>query len=528
MHRSPSPLALACALAACLATTSSLTACSSGPGADAPASAPPAQPVASDRDGRSEATAAPVATRLTIYSGGYGQLADSSGQPGPAMPGYALVARPLHYSLGAGRNTVSATSVPPTMDVEAAVLRPRNDKITVESQRFVAPLSGSNDVLSRMIGQRVTVEHTAGGAKQTDTGILLASDNGLTLALGDDRIKVIREYDSFSVVNGVELLPQQALLRWTVNAPAAMDAAFVLSYPMGGLAWRAEYVATLADGDDCRLSLDGAALIANRSGVSFADAKLTLVAGEPNRVQDDDRRQRMAYSRAADVAAAPAEPVERRSAEYHAYELPGTTRIRTGATERVPLFFPRRQVQCRRSYVVDAGTSDWRPPRPLVAPDRHGRTGELPVTATVSLRNSKQAGLGQPLPAGRVRVFDGRDFLGESRLPHTATGEEVRLQLGTAFDLGAEREATSFSLDRGRNTLTESFAITLNNAKAQDATVRVIEPLPRWGDWEIVDSSVPAEKKDANHVEFDVPVPAGGETRLTYTVRYRWAQDVNP
>lgn len=59
-------------------------------------------------------------------------------------------------------------------------------------------------------------------------------------------------------------------------------------------------------------------------------------------------------------------------------------------------------------------------------------------------------------------------------------------------------------------------------------TVRVIEPLPRWSDWEITSSSVSLKKKDARHAEFDVPVPAHGETTLTYTARYRWAKDQTP
>src|SRR5690606_682964 len=114
----------------------------------------------------------------------------------------------------------------------------------------------TGDLVSQIIGQRITVEHTAGGAKQTDTGMLLAASDGLTLALGDGRVKVIRDYDNFSVVDGTSLLPQQATLRWTVRAEANGDADFLLSYPMGGLAWRAEYLARIDDGEGCKLALD--------------------------------------------------------------------------------------------------------------------------------------------------------------------------------------------------------------------------------------------------------------------------------
>ncbi|MEG3156795.1 hypothetical protein ACKVMH_02630 [Lysobacter zhanggongensis] len=194
----------------------------------------------------------------------------------------------------------------------------------------------------------------------------------------------------------------------------------------------------------------------------------------------------------------------------------------------MPLFARVDAVACKRAYVVDAGGPDWEPPRPLIDPGFRGETGDLPVKSAVSIQNTKEANLGQPLPAGRARIFQGSDFLGESTLGHTPAGAELRFEVGTAFDLTARRENTGFNVDRGGRTITESFALTLANAKDTDATISVIEPLPRWSDWEVVSSSVPAERRDARHAEFTVAVPAGGETRLTYTVRYRWPDGVTP
>lgn len=517
MHRSLSLLAIACLLAACSAEQRS-------PDRDAPV--PAAQPAEPAGDGGEPEAGV---TRLTIYNAGYEALATVD-RPQPGMPGYALVERPLHYSLKAGPNAISATGVPPSMDAEAAILRPQSAGVGIESQRYIAPLAGTTDVTAQVIGQRITVEHTAGGAKQTDTGTLIAANDGLTLALGDGRVKVIHDYDNFSVVDGARLLPQQAELQWTVRASAGGDADFTLSYPMGGLAWRAEYLATIAEGANCQLSLDGAALVANRAGVTFADARLTLVAGEPNRVQPERRymARGQAYDAVAAAAPAPQMAVRRDAGEYHAYEVPGTTAIRAGTTERVPLFAASSAIDCERTYVVDAGGPDWEPPRPLLEPGFRGDTGDLPVMVAVSVSNTGESGLGRPLPAGRVRVYDGRDFLGESSLGHTPVGADIRLEVGKAFDLTAQRESTGLRVDRGGRTITESFAIDLANASEEDATIHVVEPLPRWSDWEIVDSSVPAGRRDARHAEFEVPVPAGGQSRLTYTVRYRWPEGVSP
>ena len=87
-------------------------------------------------------------------------------------------------------------------------------------------------------------------------------------------------------------------------------------------------------------------------------------------------------------------------------------------------------------------------------------------------------------------------------------------------------DALNAALDREGRTMTERVSVTLHNAKPQAATVHVVEPLPRWTDWEIVESTVPATKVDAQTTSFAVEVPAGGERVLEYTVRYRWAPDV--
>lgn len=512
MHRSLSLLALACTLAACSQDRPAETA--------QPLTAP--KPAESAPSGQ---TTERGVTRLTVYSGDYELLAGSD-RVGADMPGYALVSRPLRYTLKAGSNAISATSVPAAMDVEAALLHPQTPGVSVEAQRFIAALSGSGDVFEQMLGQKVTVEHTAGGAKQTDNGTLLSATDGLTLALGDGRIKVIHEFDNLSVIDGTALLPQQSALQWTIAAKSAGEADFLLSYPMGGMAWRAEYLATLVTGGDCQLSLTGAALVANRSGVTFGQAQLTLVAGEPNR----ERRSRPSPERtmyaAADAGATM--PEQRTSGEYHAYMLPTAIRITNGATERVALFPQRPKIACERAYVVEAEAPEWQPPQPLIDPGYRGQTGVLPVAVAVTVQNTKAAGLGGPLPAGRVRVFEGEEFLGESRLDHTPGGGEIRLEVGKAFDLSAERENTDFRVDRSGRTITESFVITLRNAKSVDASIRVVEPLPRWSDWEIVESNVASRKKDARRAEFDVAVPAGGEARLTYTVRYRWVQEMKP
>jgi hypothetical protein len=216
------------------------------------------------------------------------------------------------------------------------------------------------------------------------------------------------------------------------------------------------------------------------------------------------------------------------SGEYQSYRLPQPGSLPQGAVQRLPLVDKAEGIACERRYETVWQQGDWRPPYPIIDENWNspGDGQPQPVSASLRFRNDKAAGLGMPLPAGRVRMFDGKDFLGEAQLGHTAAGQEVALTIGEVFDLKAERKREDFQLDRAGRTMSERIAVTLKNAKAQAATVRVLERLGRWTDWEIVESTSPATKRNAQTASFDVSVPAGGEATLRYTVRYRWPADV--
>ncbi|GAB3727377.1 DUF4139 domain-containing protein [Luteimonas pelagia] len=507
------------------ALSGALVACNN---VDAP-DAPPQRPVAPEAaapDGGGNAPEPRAASHLTIFSGDYAQLA--SGGSG----GFAQVRSELTYALQSGANSIAVGDLPRGVDVAAVSLRPSTQGVDVGAQRFLAPFDSAESVLARAIGRRVSVEHSSGGAKQTDSGTLVAAGDAITLALADGRYKLIREYDSLSVLEAGDLPGAEPTLRWQVTSPQAGNANFLLSYPTTGLSWRAEYVARLAKVEDgCQLALDGWAMVANRSGVGYPNAQLTLVAGEPERATEDARKFRAAPAPAAapemDMAQG-AMPTRRRAGEYHAYDLPGHSTLADGAIERVPLFTRAEAVACQRSYVTGPAGEPWQPPRPLLEPGYDTGTGAQPVKAVVEIANSEDTGLGRPLPEGRIRVFDGDEFLGESQQGHTPAGAELRMEVGTAFDLTAERERVAFAVDREGRTMTESFRVTVRNARDADVVVTVVEPMGRWSDWALTESSIEGTRRDAQHAEFEVPVPTGGETVLAYTVRYSWPRGMTP
>jgi hypothetical protein len=474
------------------------------------------------------ATGAHADGELTVYSGDFEAVSQTEGTPGG--PGFALVDRHVAFDLASGSNSVSLGGLPRALDAASVVLTPPAG-VSVRGQRFDFALADQSELLRRALGQTVTVEQSVGNARQSYTGTLVAAGEGLTLRLPDGRIKVLSDYSSFELPRLPEGVANEPTLSWTLGADHGGHQEFGLSYATSGLAWQAEYrVDAQGLGKDCRMSLDGAAMVVNRSGADFNDVRLTLVAGQPNRTRGNAVD---AYANAAPRAAkammvAEAAVAPTPSGEYQSYRLPNPGSLPQGAVQRLPLVDKAQGISCERRYETSWQQGDWRPPYPMLDENWNSPADAQPqpVTATLRFKNDKTSGLGIPLPAGRVRMFDGRDFLGEAQLGHTAAGQDVALTIGEVFDLKAERKREDFQLDRAGRTMSERISITLRNAKAQPANVRVTERLGRWTDWEIVSSSVPATKRNAQTASFDVPVPAGGETMLTYTVRYRWAADV--
>ncbi|KAA2285709.1 DUF4139 domain-containing protein [Arenimonas fontis] len=469
--------------------------------------------------------AAAESPRLTVYSGDYEAVAQSGGPPGRI--GLARYEAELRFELPAGRSEQRLGGLPAALDAGSVLLRPRG-QARVAGQRFDFAIAGQEELLRRAIGRQVTVEQDIGGSRQTHTGVLLAAGNGLSLRLPDGRVRVLSEYASFELPALPEGVVNEPTLVWTLDATRAGHQAFDLAYDTGGLGWRAEYQAELAgQGQACRMRLEGGAMVVNRSGTDFREVALTLVAGEPNRASAPVVAEMAAVVVSGTRAKATydAAPDARVAGESHAYRIPGLSTLADGSIQRLPLLDAAEGIVCERRYDIGTPGNDWSPPQPILDRNFNGDGGERPVTANLAFRNRGQ-GLGVPLPAGRVRVSENGDLLGEAMIGHTAAGAEVRLSLGTAFDLDAERTRAGFQLDRAGRQMTETVRYTVRNAKAGAATVRIHEPMPRWSEWELVSSSVPAAARDAQSASFDLKVPAGGEAQLEYTVRYRWAPDV--
>lgn len=145
------------------------------------------------------------------------------------------------------------------------------------------------------------------------------------------------------------------------------------------------------------------------------------------------------------------------------------------------------------------------------------------VSAFLVFENEKDNQLGVPLPSGVMRIYQEdsegmRQFAGEDRIKHTPKDETVRLRMGSAFDITAERRQTDFEIVNN-HTNEAAFEIKIRNHKETDIMVDVVEPVA--SDWRVLERSHDFVKKDAHTIAFNVPVKRDGETVVTYRVRTR-------
>ena len=302
-------------------------------------------------------------------------------------------------------------------------------------------------------------------------------------------------------------------LIWTLDNAGAARHRVEASYLAGKLSWNADYVLTVGR-DDKAADLDGWVTLANGSGTSFRNTKLQLVAGDLNRVREVMNKAMMYDARRAAAPAAESVMAQESFSDYHLYTLARKTTINNNETKQVSML-AGTGVPVRKRYVVEGQAFYYRNSQHPGSPIKDV------VQVYYQFKNEERAGLGMPMPAGVVRVYQadskgGTQFVGEDRITHTPKDEELNLKIGNAFDVTCERNQIDFE-KIASNVYELEYAITLRNHKATPITVEVNEPIG--GTWKMVRSSHEWTKTAAWAAGFSVPVAADATAVLKYRVR---------
>jgi len=388
-------------------------------------------------------------------------------------------------------------------------------RVSVLEQNYEYDLLEPEKLLRKYVGRDVTLvrtRRTDNTTREEDvTARLLSYNNAPVWQIGGEIITGLQaDHIRFPELPGN--LYSRPTLIWTLNNTGGTRHRVEASYLAGKLSWNADYVLTVAR-DDKAADIDGWVTVVNGSGTSFKNASLQLVAGDLNRVRQVIGRMAAESMRKDMAAAAPAMAQEAFS-DYHLYTLGRKTTVNNSETKQVSMLgataFP-----VQKRYVVEGQAFYYHNAQHPGAPIKDV------VQVYYQFKNEEKTGLGMPMPAGTVRVYQsdskgGVQFVGEDRIDHTPKDEAINLKIGNAFDVVCERKQTDFQRIGG-NVYDVEYEITLRNHKATPVSVEVNEPIG--GTWRMLQSSHEWTKTSAWAAQFAVPVAADGTAVLKYRVR---------
>ncbi len=408
--------------------------------------------------------------------------------------------------------------VPTTIDPTTLQIKSSSRGFTVLDQNYEYDLINTKNLLNKYVGKEVEVmipdpTKPEKGAMILKKGKLLAN-NDRPIFLIDNRV-YLGSYSSIMLAGIPDNLRARPALVWLIKNTGPGKQRINVTYLAGNCFWRSDYVLKV-NRDNTRADLSGWVTIDNKTGKTFTNANLKLVAGKLHQVSS---RPGYALEEKVYMAAprAKANMKEESFFEYHLYSLPRKATVKNNQTKQISLL-QAQGIKVKRLLIARNNSPGF------YYSAYSGPTRKSHPTIYIKFKNSKENGLGIPLPKGIVRAYqessDGTNlFIGEDRIDHTPKNEKVKLQMGEAFDITIERKQLDFER-LGRHSVENEWEIRVRNAKDKPDTVILEEFVP--GDWKFVSNAAGFKKISANWARTTVTVPPEGEKVLTYKVRIRY------
>lgn len=392
-------------------------------------------------------------------------------------------------------------------------------KLNVIEQNYEYDLLDPQKLLQKYVGREVTLvrsQYDNNTTKWVETkALLLADNNGPVWKIGDEIVTGMSA-DSYRFPELPGNLYSRPTLVWMLDNRGAESQRVEASYLATNMNWSADYVLTVGR-DEKAGDLDGWVTLTNNSGVAYDNARLQLVAGEVHQVQPAVSRMEALGKANGVVGGIPGGFQQEAFSEYHLYTLGRRSSIQNNESKQISLL-TATAVPVEKYLTVEGEQYYYR--------NSQGIGNAIPQSVKVYYRfkNEEKAGLGMPLPAGTVRVYQadskgGIQFVGEDRINHTPKDEMLRIYVGNAFDVVCERKEMDYKRIGG-NSYEMEYQIVLRNHKNVPVTVEVREPIG--GDWKVLNSSYKWTKLDATTIGFQIPVDKDDTSTLDYRVRVKW------
>ncbi len=427
-----------------------------------------------------------------------------------------LVKDVREISLGTGTSALRFMDVAARIIPASVYIRSLKDpaSLSILEQNYEYDLLNPGKLLDKYVGREVKL-YTMNPYTERESVVdarVLSNNGGPIFQIGNE---ITYGHPGRIVFPGVpEDLISKPTLVWMLDNSLKTTQVVEASYLTNGINWKADYVVTLNANDDMS-DIAGWVTIDNKSGTTYRDAKLKLVAGDVNRVKTElEFSDRVMH--AAKATRIEEQFVEDEFFEYHIYTLQRPSTIKDNQTKQISLLSADR-IPVKKEFVYRGAQYYYR--------NQYGSVmSNQKVGVFVEIDNKKKNNLGMPLPKGTVRVYKNDkegslQFVGEDKIDHTPKDEKIKIKLGDAFDISASRKQMSWK-KIAYDTYEAGYEISLRNHKKEDVMVNIIEPIP--GDWKMLSASHPHEKTEAFTAEFDIPVPTDEEVKVAYKVRMKF------
>ena len=430
---------------------------------------------------------------------------------------FGLVREIRTLDLPSGRIALEYGDVASSIQPETVYIRSLSGgPLQVLEQNYQFDLLSPQKLLEKYVGRTVNVYRTnpQTGVDEVIEAEVVSVNGGTILRIGGE---ITFNYPGrFGFPEVPDNLIAEPTLLWRLDATGGQQQIEV-SYLTGGLNWKSDYVMVLNEDDD-GAALTGWVTLTNQSGTAYENARLQLVAGDVQRVHGNMRPESQVRMMMVDAMAVRESDgfTENAFFEYHLYTLGRPTDLMNNEQKQVTLL-ESDDFGVEKKLIFHGATHYYR--------GQYGQiTSNQKVGVFLDFENSERNGLGMPLPKGVVRVYK-RDhtgalqFIGEDLIDHTPRDEELRIKMGEAFDVVADRRQMDYTVI-SRCVSESPWQIDLRNHKDEDVEVMLVEPVG--GDWQVLSSTHRFEKTDAWTFTLTPEVEANGETRVEYRVRVRW------
>ncbi len=497
-------------------------------------------------------SAAPEAVSITAY-----RDPDRAPEHEPNLAwlgGYALVTETRTVQLPAGDSELRFEGVAGNINPASVIIR--GLPAMPGEKNYDAMLLSAGSLIDASLGRQVHLRRTSratGKVTEVDA-IIRSGPNGIVIqtAAGFEALRCTGLLETVIYAEVPDGLSAKPTLSVRTSSPNPVNATVRLSYLAGQFDWQANYVARLSE-DGKSLDLFAWLTLANGNDESFAQAQVQAVAGKPTRAEDEGggttyspgiNLQCWPQGRTSDpvspyppppppppppmaerdgedivvtgsrvnenlMAAAPVTVISAEQEELgdlKLYRVPEPVTVAANGQKQIALLHKyKARVERLHHLVINADSEV-----------------DEPMTARLMLRlkNSKERGLGLPLPAGSVAIFEqigNRSLLaGEAQIENLAIDEDVELDVGESPDVRLTQHALSATETKdGERSRKIRYELEVRNARPTAATVEV--GLRLYGDVEIERASAKLRLIKGRRT-WVAQVPANGSSKLTYTI----------